>query len=171
MMGRYRVVIIGFLAYLGIGMLPVLAQSRMTAKVIDAVTKEPIPYVNIGFLNKGIGTVSDETGFFTLPLDKSIHSESDLVEISCIGYAKLVLPFANLLRDRKTIYELKPSPIELDEIVLSAKESNVRAFKEGKKVTIGYSYVSSGTVGYWKDQIALGGELVRLSILTKKFAN
>jgi hypothetical protein len=52
--------------------------------VVDANTMQPIPYVNIGIISKGIGTVSDEKGGFQLPVsDKYIN---DKIGFSYIGY-------------------------------------------------------------------------------------
>jgi hypothetical protein len=62
---------------------PVLAQTY-SGSVTDASTNEPVPYVNIGIVKKGIGTVTDENGKFTLELAETyLH---DTLRISMIGY-------------------------------------------------------------------------------------
>jgi len=42
------------------------AQKDFKGRVIDAKTNEPIPFVNIGIIEEGVGTVSDEEGLFHL---------------------------------------------------------------------------------------------------------
>lgn len=62
----------------------------------DARTGEPLPYVNIGVVKKGIGTVSDENGKFNLPVPEG-HS-ADTIRISMIGYAALDYTVAGLAK-------------------------------------------------------------------------
>ncbi len=54
----------------------------LEGRVQDAATGKPVPYVNIGYLSRAVGTVSDEAGKFRLPADAA----SDTVLFSAIGY-------------------------------------------------------------------------------------
>jgi hypothetical protein len=58
----------------------------ISGKVLDASTKQPLPYVNIGIINKNLGTVSDEYGDFSLELNPELLS--DTLRFSMIGYGK-----------------------------------------------------------------------------------
>lgn len=51
--------------------------------------KEAVSYANIGVVGKGLGTVSDQNGSFTL--DLSAANNQDTVAISAIGYESIVM--------------------------------------------------------------------------------
>jgi hypothetical protein len=85
--------------------------------VLDKVTNEPIPYVNISILESTVGTSSDDDGSYTLKikeedLDKNIH-------LSSLGYKDTTLTVTSFTKS-KTIF-LQPLVEELDEVVISEK--------------------------------------------------
>ncbi|MHA7842882.1 MAG: carboxypeptidase-like regulatory domain-containing protein [Winogradskyella sp.] len=85
--------------------------------VLDKVTNEPIPYVNISLLESTVGTSSDDDGSYTLKikeedLDKNIH-------LSSLGYKDTTLTVTSFTKS-KTIF-LQPLVEELDEVVISEK--------------------------------------------------
>ena len=55
-------------------------QTMLSSQVIDATTGKSIPYVNVGVVKKGIGTVTDENGFFEFKLPKRLSPE-DILQI------------------------------------------------------------------------------------------
>lgn len=61
------------------------AQTLVFGKITDAESNEPLPYVNIGIPGAGIGTVSDEQGYYLIevPPDKIIDS----LYFSMVGFA------------------------------------------------------------------------------------
>lgn len=56
---------------------------RVSYTVIDSLTKDPVPYVNIILKSKS-GTISNENGEFSLPKKKDLENEK--IKISCLGY-------------------------------------------------------------------------------------
>lgn len=141
------------------------AQYEITieALVIDETTKSPIPYVNIGFVQKGIGTVSNEKGYFVLKYDEESVWEKELLQFSVLGYETFNVEankLFDLLSETNKIY-LKPKALSLEEILIT------EVITEDKQ--IGTLNTSGGTIGYWKDKVALGGEIAtRLRIKKKK---
>ncbi|MDT0607376.1 carboxypeptidase-like regulatory domain-containing protein [Croceitalea rosinachiae] len=138
-----------------IGTLYSVAQKDYKGRVIDANTKEPIPYVNIGIKEAGVGTVSDEEGLFHMYLKPQNLELDTSILFSALGYETLYFPISDL----KLVYNeypdvaLKPSVVELNEVVL---------FNDGQEFipdNIGYENYGEIIFGYWKDDIALGGEL------------
>jgi len=92
------------------------AQSiRVEGFVLDAKTKEPIPYVNLSFLNTLKGTSTDETGHFFIDVPE-VLLEKD-VHISSLGYEEKVLK-GKILAEAQNIY-MEEDSFELDEVVLS----------------------------------------------------
>jgi len=91
-----------------------------SGQLIDQQSGAPISYVNIGIVNKNIGTVSNTKGEFTLELNST--EDNDTLFISCIGYerkAYLISNFKNSFRSMdQIIIELQPKIYELAEVVV-----------------------------------------------------
>lgn len=131
------------------------AQREYKGKVIDAETNEPIPYVNIGIVEKSIGTVSDEEGLFSFHLNNDEVKPSAKVLFSALGYTTLNIPIdkMSLTYTELPIFKMKPSAVELQEVVVSNREGTFISD------AVGYKNYGEQSFGYWKDNIALGGEL------------
>lgn len=137
--------------------LPTLAQNEFKGVVKDVKTNEPLPFVNIGVLNKGIGTVSDENGNFYLYIDSSKIGLNNVIQFSSVGYKSIKIKLADLKighnEYKKVVME--PDIFQLNEAVIVGK-STLRKVDE----IIGYSYRSRKKLGYWKGDGSLGAELV-----------
>ena len=114
-----------------------------------------IPFVNIGIVAQGIGTVSDEDGLFHLYFEKDEVAPTAVILFSALGYAPLNIPVAEmpLIYNEYPVFKMTPTRVALNEVVVSNKgERFITDF-------VGYKNYGERTFGYWKDQIALGGEL------------
>lgn len=97
---------------------PVFAQNRsVQGIVVDRSSGEPLPYVNIGILGTRLGTVSNETGTFTLNPEQ--RPLSDTVRFSYIGYQSLNVTLRDLV-DSDTVYML-PVRTQMDEITVQSR--------------------------------------------------
>jgi hypothetical protein len=103
-----------------------LAQVKIAGVIIDKKTKKPVEYVNIGIVEKGVGTVCNEYGRFELTVPQDLRSSP--ITISRIGYKTSVIEIFKIEGD---FTKLK---IELQENVLNLNEVNVLATDE---VTLG----------------------------------
>lgn len=93
----------------------VMAQVQLSGMIQDADGK-PIPFVNIGVEDSGIGTYSDESGAFEL----TVNSPEETVEITAIGYFRLTTPVNQLEGYPKSIkVRLKESQLELNQVVVT----------------------------------------------------
>ncbi|WP_299536578.1 carboxypeptidase-like regulatory domain-containing protein [Ulvibacterium sp.] len=139
------------------------AQTEYEGQVIDAETGNPISYVNIGIVAKSIGTVSNGDGIFRLQIDARDLEGENSVLFSCLGYRTLEVPLARLKSlDREyPKVKMEPEALELNEVVVTNVDG--RFIKDN----VGYPYIGDEIFGYWKDNIALGGELAT-RILVKK---
>jgi len=121
--------------------------------IYDSETKQSLAYVNIGFVEKAVGTVSDEGGYFQLSYSSAKIGLDDVLQISSIGYLTQKLRasefYAQLGKNNK-IY-LKPQPYNLDEIVLGNDKR--------KELIVGSSKTKENSMGYWLNKEALGGEI------------
>ncbi len=130
-------------------------QDYFTGTMVDAITDEPLPYVNIGVLNMGLGTVSNEDGKFILKISKEKHW-SETIQFSSIGYTTVTMPVQDLIFDENAFLniELQPKVEVLEGIVLTSK-GQLKPYPE----IVGFDTSVKGSYGYWNKDIALGGEL------------
>ena len=95
------------------------AQNVFEGMIKDKDTKENIAYVNIGILNKNVGTVTDVDGKFAIPLDGKY--DNDILKISIIGYKSKDFKVSDFKREytqNRVIY-LEKNIAELKEVVIN----------------------------------------------------
>lgn len=91
-----------------------------SCQLINRESGQPVSYANIGITGENIGTVSDDSGRFKIPLDPKF--DNDTLRISCIGYEETTY----LVRDFKEAagnagqfkIELSPKSYLLDEVII-----------------------------------------------------
>ncbi|MFD0797395.1 carboxypeptidase-like regulatory domain-containing protein [Maribacter chungangensis] len=134
------------------------AQLNYTGRIVDAKTQEPLPYVNIGIVDKGFGTVTDETGRFYLVIDTQKFKKEDIVQISSLGYETIKIPIGQIKVADEDFPKIvmQPSDIQLEEVFLySDALVPITEF-------VGYRNYGERNFGYWNKDMALGGELATL---------
>lgn len=103
--------------------IPVLnAQYILQGRIIDALTKEPLLFVNVGVLKKELGTVSNEDGFFLLEVPDVFAKET--LRFSMIGFDERDFQVADLeaiLLSNNTLV-LAEQTTFLEEVVLTAEK-------------------------------------------------
>lgn len=101
----------------------VKSQHTTTIKgiVIDSLTKEPLPFVNIVFVGKNIGTTTDFDGKFSL----STQWASNSIKVSFIGY-HTVTKHINIGKSQFIEIKLKPQNIDLKEVVIKTESKRYR---------------------------------------------
>jgi hypothetical protein len=134
------------------------AQRKFSGTVVDEGTGLPIPFVNIGVVGGTTGTVSDANGLFQLEFAPGSISTLDILRISSLGYRPYEVRISKLEQQQsgEIVIRLKAEPIALNEVVLS--NSTLYQVEE----EIGYPDLAGRGIGYWKDSVALGGELASL---------
>ncbi|MDO6760926.1 carboxypeptidase-like regulatory domain-containing protein [Tamlana sp. 2_MG-2023] len=92
------------------------AQESIQAKLLDSISKEPIPYATIS-INENSGVISNENGDFSIYLTEKT-SKTDSLKIRSLGYETkqfLIEAFQD------SIVFLNQTSIELDEVMVSNK--------------------------------------------------
>ena len=94
----------------------------ITGKVLDAENRQPLPFVNIGVLNKNLGTVSNEYGDFFLELNPEFLL--DTLRFSMIGFGRKDFIVQDYLEQEKAenIILLKEEVLLLEEVTLVRKK-------------------------------------------------
>jgi len=73
-----------------------------SGKILDSVSKQPIPYVAIQFNNTTNGVISNEDGNFSIYIENG--NDSDVLNISCLGYTPKSITLKTLKENGNTIY-------------------------------------------------------------------
>ena len=87
---------------------------EMKGIIIDSKTKIPVPFVNIGILNKNKGTISNLNGEFILNVSEKFLNDS--LTISHVNYYPNKFPIDNF--NDRTIF-LEPKTNELSEVIVT----------------------------------------------------
>jgi len=87
--------------------------TRISGTVIDAQTKEPLAFVNVYFVGKDIGTITDYDGNYTLETQWG----SDQLAVSFMGFETQT---KSVVSEKTQVinFELKPNAVALDEVIL-----------------------------------------------------
>jgi thiol-disulfide isomerase/thioredoxin len=127
-----------FLLLLVCNSLSLLAQEPASRTIegvlLDAETREPVPYASIGVVGLSVGTTSNLEGSFSLKIPATVAARSFSIKISCVGFESEVIvdPVGPLQ------IKLKPSRTVLREVLvfdktLSPEQIVRRAFSNIKK--------------------------------------
>jgi len=110
-------------------------------KVFDANTKEPIPYVNLSFLNTLKGTSTDEEGHFYIDISENLLKNQ--LHISSLGYKDTIIVAKQLFDSKK--FNMIEESYELDEVVVSDTLGNSDVLNPigSYKLTSGFSSSST----------------------------
>ena len=103
-------------------------------KVIDSLTKEPIPYATVLFSNN-TGIITDDNGRFELLEEQSRNNDS--IYVSFIGFKTLSRELSSL---KDSLLILSPNPIELNEIVLTNREYSAEEIVRKIRENISQNY-------------------------------
>ncbi len=137
------------------------SQERQIKGIITDSLNNPIQYVNIGVLNKPIGTVSNQNGEYSLNINKS--SDSDTLKISCLGY-KTVEKRINKIENNNFNVSLINYVDELKEVII--KSDKLKTYTDGKDKTNASSEVTFAIPG--QKDLNLGSEVGRKFSLGSK---
>ena len=105
---------------LGVSNTLIAQEKKVIGRLVDAETKQAIPYVNIGVFQKNIGTVSDENGNFVLGFSE-YSTASDSIIFSHIGYQTVKYALSQLLKSVGDI-PLNPESKLLQEVSIKPKK-------------------------------------------------
>ncbi|MEM1407201.1 MAG: carboxypeptidase-like regulatory domain-containing protein, partial [Bacteroidota bacterium] len=121
------------------------APSLLSGQVVDAQTMKPLPYVNIGILNRGVGTVTNTEGEFRLAVKEMLH---DTLRISMIGYKPIEILMEELTGSKIPLTVRMEEQIStLNEIVVTAKAYRKKTLgnkTKSKFIGTGFGYDQLG---------------------------
>ncbi len=96
-------------------------ENTVSGIVLDKRTEMPLEGANVYFKDAGIGTLTDEDGYFRLTYRPSENIDS--LTVSFVGYKDYTIAFKSL-KNRSKIY-LEPDALNLPEIIVSADRLDI----------------------------------------------
>lgn len=127
-----------------------LFAENISGIVTDTKTAKPIEFVSVGFINKNLGSVTDEKGFYEFSAENL--SDNDTILFSMIGYASKMMKYAdvkNKIQGGKLNMSLAPQDVQLPTVEIRAKDT--------KYATLGHKGSDNISAGFHSN--ALGTEL------------
>ncbi len=93
------------------------SQQVINGKIVDRDSSSAMPFVYIINKSNGNGTMSDNNGNFSLYL-----KTEDTLVCSYIGYAKLIIPFKNILKQANGVYKIimTQMPVNLSMVTITS---------------------------------------------------
>jgi len=119
--------------------------------VLDAQTNEPIPSASIVLINHKQIFRTNESGKFTIPLDATISSKSQ-IKVSCVGYKTITTVLTN---DREMEILLTSQPQNLKEVTVKKakyRNKNNPAVELIEKVIANKNKNRKEAVNYYEDE-------------------
>ncbi|REH52479.1 outer membrane receptor protein involved in Fe transport [Tenacibaculum gallaicum] len=120
----------------------------ITGKVVDQITKQPLPYVNIIIKDAAkkiiTGGITDDNGLFSI---KNIPEGNSIVEVQFIGYKTFSKPISVSRKSNKVnlgTISLEEDSTTLDEVEIRAETSSVTQKVDRKVINVGKDLTSAG---------------------------
>jgi hypothetical protein len=109
------------LLVLSIMCVPLNLQAQMVnGRVYNAITQEPLMFVNLGIVGGNLGTVSDENGYYSLDLTKV--NKGDSIRFSYLGFISQTFEALAFQKSGGGDIYLSETSVPLREIVVYAKD-------------------------------------------------
>ena len=124
--------------------------AHISGIITDSKTAKAIEFASVGFVNKNIGSVSDEKGFYEFSAENI--SDNDTFLVSMIGYTPKMMKYSEAktkMKDGKLNISLTPQEVQLPTVEIRAKDS--------KYATLGHKGSDNISAGFHSN--ALGTEL------------
>ncbi|MBL0745557.1 carboxypeptidase-like regulatory domain-containing protein [Chryseolinea sp. Jin1] len=138
--------------------------------VSDSQSGEPIAYASVFVKGQPQGTMSNEDGRFLLYLSPNLKTDS--LVLSAIGYGRLAVAIGSLL-DKEAVLKMKPSSIQLAEIVVHATDKELSAKEIVKRavsrIPQNYPMEPFAIEGFFRDLQMENGQPVELLEAAVKF--
>lgn len=102
------------------------AQLTLSGVVVDSLSKEPLPFVKVLFLNTADGAITDFDGGFTV----STHKKVDSIEFSYVGFKTLTIAIPTENQLNLTIPMVSSTQLGEVEVIAQKKNPAFRILKE-----------------------------------------
>ncbi|MCC2546095.1 carboxypeptidase-like regulatory domain-containing protein [Hymenobacter sp. BT175] len=88
--------------------------NRMTGRVLDQKTKEPIPFTSLGLKDEQVGVLTNEFGFFQI--DPPQKNDTDSLVIFALGYERKAILVRKTDGKKEFVIEVPKRVFQLEEV-------------------------------------------------------
>ena len=96
--------------------------TRVSGHVYDGRTGDPLPFVNVYFVNTSVGTTTDLDGYFEI----DSRFVTDSLAASFLGYKIQTIPITQEERNKDLVFRLESKTLQLKNITILAKKGKYR---------------------------------------------
>lgn len=124
---------------------------KIDGVVIDASTQEPVVYANVAIKGKGLGTITNQQGGFSLNIPDAYRQE--ILAVSFVGYETFSIKVENIPGKALRI-ALEPVAAQIEEVVIRA-DSTIFTLLEGayERIPINYPDDFLWTTGFYRESL------------------
>lgn len=133
------------------------AQDSIEGHVLD-VKGKPLESASVSIKGTGVGTVTDDKGFFYLSIDPDRTEDS--ISFSMIGYSVSIIPIKSILEERKFKIKLEEVEYILGEIVVSNEDGGGIIKDAFKNLSKNYNLNSFNMLCYYTSKHLIDGNRV-----------
>lgn len=134
------------------------AQVRISGKVTDAKTGDPLEYAHVGILNSTIGTVTNTQGDFSFLIPEDQMNSS--IGVSYLGYESYLEKLQTV--SSPVQIQLSSSGLKLPELTVTVKQRDL--LEEAiELIPENHDQGDMRLRGFWRAQMKTGGELIQLT--------
>jgi hypothetical protein len=123
---------------------------KITGRITDKSTGDPVEYANISIVGKSIGTVSNSDGEFILKISPALIN--DTLGISFIGYKIYKQPVANLLSGNNIIH-LVPDYIPIQQVIIRKIDPILLLKNAIENIPVNYSNHPSLLTSFYRESV------------------
>lgn len=106
-----------FLLFLLLGCCMVASAQNIQGVVTDSLTKEPIPYLSVFYEGKGVGSITNDDGHYSV----ETHKGWNKLTFSAVGYVTKVVNIIPGVTKTMNV-KMRPDDIMLEEVVVKPKK-------------------------------------------------
>lgn len=106
-----------FLLFLLLGCCMVVSAQNIQGVVTDSLTKEPIPYLSVFYEGKGVGSITNDDGHYSV----ETHKGWNKLTFSAVGYVTKVVNIIPGVTKTMNV-KMRPDDIMLEEVVVKPKK-------------------------------------------------
>lgn len=110
------------------------ARFSASGLVVDSLTHNPMPVVNVTIVGDKDAVITDKKGRFSF---RTVE-EGDTIEVKCLGYAPARVPATAFSSGKRVTVEMVPTSAELAEVVVTKKKKAKYSKKNNPAVDLLY---------------------------------
>jgi CubicO group peptidase (beta-lactamase class C family) len=132
----------------------------INGKITDG-ENSPLPSVNIRLMKNGIGTISNESGFFKILIPQLLQQDS--IIFSSIGYTSIKIAVNELVLDKVNLIQLASKTVVLQEVIVKSINPLEIIQTAIEKIPNNYLNIPHISHGFYRMNTKKGNEHIALS--------